>query len=258
MNGQVEVRWAWLFLDLPEDGFDDAVRFWAQVTRSSLSARRGERDEFATLLPEHGDPWLKVQRVGGPGGVHLDLDVDGSPQQAAGRAEALGAEVVADLGEVVVCRSPGGLPFCLGPAGREGDPSRQVVDGRASLLDQVCLDIPADRYDAEVAFWSALTGWRVDPGRVSDELERLAAPAALPLRVLLQRLDDPEGVVRAHADLSCPDRGAEVARHLDLGAVEQVSGRRWTVLRDPAGLTYCVTDRLPGQDPTASPPLSRP
>lgn len=249
------MRWTWLFLALPEDGFGDAVAFWAAVTGSTVSPWRGPDDEFATLLPSASDPWLKVQRVGGPGGVHLDLDVEGPVREAVDQVLHLGGAQVADLGDVVVCRSPGGLPFCLGPGGREGDPSVQARDGVASLVDQVCLDVPAGRYDAEVAFWSALTGWRVHGGYVVDEFEHLASPGPLPLRVLLQRLDDTDGPVRAHADLSSSDRRAEIDRHVRLGAVEGADGRGWTVMTDPVGRAYCITDRRPGVDPTA---LSRP
>ena len=211
---------------------------------------RGPREEFTTLLPAGGDPWLKVQRVGGAGGVHLDLDVDVPLPEAAEEAVSLGAEVRADLGDVVVCASPGGFVFCLCPAGREGDPSVQVREGRSSLLDQVCLDIPSDRYDAETAFWSALTGWGLDPGEVRDEFSRLSVPPDLPLRVLLQRLDEPDGPVRAHPDLSSLDRETVVAGHVALGAARGEDGRGWTVMTDPGGLVYCVTDRRPGVEPT--------
>ena len=72
-----------------------------------MSPWRGQYREFAALLPAEGEPWLKVQRVGGEGGVHLDLDVDEPLPVAAERAVRLGAAVVGDLGDVVVCRSPG-------------------------------------------------------------------------------------------------------------------------------------------------------
>ncbi|MFC3687879.1 VOC family protein [Aquipuribacter hungaricus] len=80
---------------------------------------------------------------------------------------------------------------------------------------------------------------------------RLVAPPRLPPRVLLQRLDAVDGPVRAHPDLSSLDREAEVARHVALGARRGADGRGWTVMTDPGGLVYCVTDRRPGVEPTA-------
>ena len=71
----------------------------------------------------------------------------------------------------------------------------------------------------------------------------------MPVRILLQRLgsDDP-GPARAHADLACDDRPAEVHRHVELGAEPVRVAEHWTTLRDPAGLVYCVTDRDPFED----------
>lgn len=239
------VRWLWAFLDLSHDGFDQTLEFWRGVTRTSVSPRRGERGEFATLVPDHGDAWVKVQRVGRAGGVHIDLGVDAPLGSAAARAQQLGATLERERDDVVVCRSPGGFVFCLTPWDQAATARGQVRRGAVSLLDQVCLDMPRRRYAAEVAFWSGLTGWAVDPDGEADEFERLAWPAGLPLRFLLQRLDEEDGPVRAHFDLSSADRPAEVARHVALGAQELGPGRGWTVMRDPAGLVYCVTDRHP-------------
>ena len=57
------VRWMTAFLDSPEETAGASERFWSAVTGSRVSPRRGRRDEFATLLPEHGDPFLRVQQV---------------------------------------------------------------------------------------------------------------------------------------------------------------------------------------------------
>jgi len=67
----------------------------------------------------------------------------------------------------------------------------------------------------------------------------------LALDVLLQRRDTGEGDVTAHLDVGTTDRAAEVARHLALGATERGTEEFWTVLADPTGATYCVTDRDP-------------
>lgn len=246
----MDVRWTWLFLDLPERLRAERSVFWQAVSGASLSPWRGQQDEFATLLPVEGSPWVKVQRVGGPGGVHVDLEVAEPLPEAAARARAVGAAVLAAHDDVVVCASPGGLAFCLTSYEAGTARRRQARDGAGSLLDQVCLDIPRGRHDEEVAFWSALTGWAVAAVPGHDEFERLVAPPDLPLRWLLQRTDDSHGPVRAHVDLSSRDRPEVVARHVALGALEGGTGRGWTVMADPGGLVYCVTDRRPGADPT--------
>jgi hypothetical protein len=238
------VRWVWAFLDLPEEGFAESVEFWRQVSRSRLSPWRGDGRQFATLLPEDGDPWLKVQRVSGPGGVHVDLDIDVPLDEAAAQAESLGARVRQRRGGVVVCESPGGFGFCLADWRHHGAPRRQVRRRQPSLVDQVCLDIPASRYAGEVAFWSSLTGWAVDKGH-PDEFVRLAWPQGRPVHFLLQRLDEEDGPVRGHLDLAARDRRAEVERHVVLGAQEEGPGRGWTVMSGPAGHRYCITDRSP-------------
>lgn len=245
----MSVRWVWLFLDLPEQDFDTTVEFWRQVTRSDLSPWRGQHGEFATFLPAEGDPWLKVQRVGGEGGIHLDLDVDEPLPAAAARAVSLGATVIGDLGDVIVCRSPGGFVFCLTRWSPEQAAHGQARASAGSLVDQVCLDAPSSRYAAELAFWSQLTGWAVDDPDPDDEFARLAWAHGIPVRFLVQRLDEEEGTVRGHADLSSVDRSAEVERHCGLGAREEGPGEGWTVLHDPAGHRYCVTDRDPRQGP---------
>jgi hypothetical protein len=245
----VEVRWVWAFVDVPEEGAGRGVEFWTRVTHTRPSPWRGDRGQFATLLPQSGDAWVKVQRVGGGGGVHLDLDVDVPLDEARDRAVDLGAAVlaeVADDGEpaVVVCRTPGGLVFCLTRWHPEETARGVARHGAESLLDQVCLDIPQQRYAAEVAFWSRLTGWPVDD-EGSDEFERLRPPDQAPLRFLLQRLGEETGRVRAHLDLACVDREAEVARHAALGATRVRTGRGWVVMRDPNGMEYCCTGRHP-------------
>jgi len=240
----VTVTWAWAFLDLPEDGFDEQLAFWQQVTRTTLSPWRGEHDEFATLLPADGDAWVKVQRVGGPGGVHLDLEVD-DIARARALAEDLGARVEHDLGSLVVCGSPGGFAFCLVQA-RPAGPFRQVREGQPSLLDQVCLDIPAGRYAAELAFWTRLTGWTPPAPQLDGSgLLPLTRPEGMPLRLLTQRLGEPGGDVTAHVDLACADRAAQTRLHESWGARVESVHEGWTVMVSPHGRRYCLTERAP-------------
>ena len=233
------IRWVTGFLDSPSR---DAEAFWVAVTGSSgLSARRGG-GVFATLVPVHGDPYLRVQVVADPPArAHLDLHSD-DVAGLAGRAVSLGAvRVVAD-GELVVCRSPAGLLFCV--VRWAGEAVRPAPVG-LSLVDQVCLDIPAGLFEAEATFWAALTGWERRPVAGHAEFDVLVRGAGLPLRLLLQRVGGP--VAGMHLDLACANVPAEVARHVALGAVV-VRDRPgdWTTLRDPVGREYCVTARWPG------------
>lgn len=248
-----ELLWMTAFLDLPGARFDAATTFWRAVTGSGLSSPRGEHDEFATLVPRDGDPYLKVQRIAdGPGGIHLDLHTDDVPGYVE-QASSLGARVTWS-GDHVVMASPGGYTFCVVPLPPgSAVPSCVPWWGGSSIVDQVCLDIPGAQHDTETTFWKELTGWEHASGRF-PEFGSLERPAGQPLRLLLQRLDSDDGPVRAHLDLSSADRVAEVVRHRSLDAELVREAGHWTVLRDPAGLEYCVTDR----DPVTGvlPPLS--
>ena len=120
----------------------------------------------------------------------------------------------------------------------------RVLDRGASLVDQVCLDIPAGSFYREAQFWSALTGWpHVEGG--PPEFDRILPPSGQPLRVLLQRVDEEDGPVRMHVDLASENRDAEVARHVALGGRVVRTTEGWITLLDPSGRVYCVTRRRP-------------
>ncbi|MFE6887517.1 VOC family protein [Streptomyces sp. NPDC057694] len=234
------VRWAYAFIDRPYEEFGAACDFWARVTGARRSELRGERGQFATLVPYEGggDPCVKVQGVaGGPGGAHIDLAVEDVPGESA-RALSLGAELVFSEEGLAVLRSPGGHLFCLVSwLGERAVPGAVDPAGR---LDQVCLDTAPGVYAAEVDFWAALTGWPEVPCS-SPEFRLLEAA---PIQLLLQRLDS-DSPPSAHLDLACADRARARAWHVAAGAVPVRDGRAWTVMRDPAGGLYCLTDRSP-------------
>ncbi len=237
--------WVSAFLDFAPGDVDRGVRFWEGVTGYSLSPRRGVDGEFATLVPPEGDDYLRVQALAsGAGRLHLDLHVD-SPTVAAEGAVEAGAHVLVrhELGYVVL-RSPGGFVFCFVRAQASHRPAPATWPGGRSMVDQVCLDLPPSAYDSELAFWRTLTGWDLDAS-VSPEFVRLQPPDSMPLRWLVQRLDDDEAEVRAHFDVAADDREAEVARHVALGATVGARYDWWTVLTDPVGMTYCITRRRP-------------
>lgn len=241
-----DLIWLSAFIDFQADHFDAGARFWAGVTGYAVSPTRGESEEFATLVPPDGDDFLRVQRLdSGPTRIHLDLSVT-DPRRAADHAVTQGATQLADAGEYAVLRSPGGLIFCfVGHSGSRRPSPTTWPDGHRSGVYQACLDLPAETYDAEAAFWAEVLGAtrQVLPAR--PEFSWLRGERQFALDVLLQRLEATSGPVAAHLDLGTDDRPAEVARHLALGAELLTAEEFWSVLRDPTGLVYCVTDRDP-------------
>jgi hypothetical protein len=200
-------------------------------------------------VPPDGDDFLRVQRVGdGAPRLHLDVHVD-EPRATADEAIGLGARLVTDEGDFLSLTSPGGLALCL-VGHRAGTRPRPTTwpAGHASRIDQVCLDIPPSGYDSELDFWHRLTGWKRRDPKPGSEFGRLNPPRGVALQLLLQRLDDEQEAVAAHLDWSSTDHAAEVARHVAAGAEEVVTFEWWTVLRDPAGITYCVTRRSPSDE----------
>jgi len=235
----MQIRWMYLFLDTPSPDAARSWSYWADVTRSTVSAVRGEHAHLATLLPAHGDAWLKVQAVDeGPGGVHLDVDSD-DRDAFVSHASALGATVQATYHDVVALRSPAGIVFCA-TVGETGAVDRHVD----ALADQACLDIPPAQFAAEVAFWRDLTGWVASEISDDDEFVSLRRPAEMPVRILLQRRDD-DTPASAHVDFATEDRAAETERHVRAGGEVVSVHRQWTVMRDPVGRIYCLTDRDP-------------
>ncbi|MEU1848410.1 VOC family protein [Streptomyces sp. NPDC019990] len=237
----MRIRWTYAFVDRPDAAFTAACDFWTAATATRLSEPRGARSEFVTLLPERADACVKAQAVrSGSGGAHLDFCVD-DVAEFAESAVRLGASVVEDLGSLVVLRSPGGQLLCAGPW--RGQSSRPGVV-RGSRLDQVCVDVAPSAYGAEVAFWSGLLdGWHARPGAL-PEFHVVEPPPGLPVRLLMQRLDE-ERPASAHLDLACADVAATRAWHEELGAAFVAAFPGWTVMRDPAGGTYCLTTRDP-------------
>lgn len=237
------LRWAWLMLHTPDDALaDKAFHKWAALTATTISPPRGERGQYVTFLPQHGDAWLKAQKVLAPSPLHLDLVVD-DVDAAAEEAVALGATRVASYDQVRVLRSPGRFTFCFTSYDAEGRPAEQFRDCD-TLLDQVCFDIPPSKFEAEAEFWSAITGLPLHH-RAGSSYASLERPDSIPLRFLFQRLDSEEPWISAHPDFACRDRVEATRIHVDAGARVIAEHDRWTVLHDSLRGTYCLTDRDP-------------
>jgi len=241
------IRWLTAFFDLPAEALPTSCTFWQQVTGSTLSPARGSGAELATLVPEEGDAFLSVQQVDGRGsGYHLGVHAD-EVDNLVSQALSLRATAADGPSPFPVLRSPAGLTFCV--VGHHGEVRRPQPlawpAGHRSLVDQICVDIPPQVFDEECDFWEALTGWEHRTGS-RPELHHLARPPGMPLRILLQRLDDPDvDTATAHLDLATSDVVLERQRHEAFGASVLAVFPDWTTLHDPSGLAYCITRRNP-------------
>jgi Glyoxalase-like domain len=113
----------------------------------------------------------------------------------------------------------------------------------SSRLSKIVIDVPPAEHDRELAFWSAATGQPL--ARFDRHPEYHGAALHGPeFWLLVQRLDSGPG--RMHVDIHTDDLDAEVARLEKLGAQRVQQVRSWWVLRDPAGLLFCVLPEPPG------------
>jgi hypothetical protein len=106
-----------------------------------------------------------------------------------------------------------------------------------SRLFQIVIDVPPAEHDREVAFWSGAVGQLLKQGERYPEYHG-AALDGQEFGLLIQRLGNGPG--RVHLDIHTDDLAAEVARLEELGAERVQLVHDWWIMRDPAGLLFCV------------------
>jgi hypothetical protein len=106
-----------------------------------------------------------------------------------------------------------------------------------SRLDTIVIDVAPSEHDAEVAFWAGATGRPMTRSEKYPEYHWGEIPGH-DVGIIVQRLED--GASRVHLDIHTTDVDAEVARLEQLGAVRVRQVHDWWVMRDPAGLPFCV------------------
>jgi predicted enzyme related to lactoylglutathione lyase len=113
-----------------------------------------------------------------------------------------------------------------------------------SRLTAVLVDVPASDHDAAITFWSAALG---KPANRLDKYPEYAflGQATPGIEFMVQSTGDPQP--RIHIDIETDDVEAEVARLTALGAAEIGRHNSWVIMRDPAGLVFCVV-RVQVQD----------
>src|SRR4051794_28241464 len=106
-----------------------------------------------------------------------------------------------------------------------------------SRLTAVLVDVPAVDHEKTNAFWSRALG---KEGKVYEKLpEYVVFGEVTPgIEFMVQATDDPGP--RVHFDIESDDVEAEVARLTALGATEIGRHHTWVVMKDPAGIVFCV------------------
>jgi hypothetical protein len=112
-----------------------------------------------------------------------------------------------------------------------------------SKVRKLVIDVPADEHDAEVSFWQGATGQQLVRGERYPEYHGAMLPGQ-DIGLLVQQLED--GPPRLHLDIHTDDLEAELARLEQLGAERVQQVHRWWIMRDPAGLLFCVIPEPPG------------
>ena len=105
-----------------------------------------------------------------------------------------------------------------------------------SKLTAALVDVPAELFDRETAFWAAVTGR--SPEFEARNPEYADFGEVVPgWQFMVQRVSAP---ARVHLDVETDDVDAEVRRLEALGAERVAPVKSWWVMRDPAGLLFCV------------------
>lgn len=112
-----------------------------------------------------------------------------------------------------------------------------------SRLYAIVLDVPAADHDTTVTFWRGALGTPLERVERYPEFHGAKLPTH-DLLLLAQQVGD--GAPGVHVDIHTDDLDAEVTRLEVLGATRIEHHDRWWVMRDPAGVTFCVVLDRPG------------
>jgi predicted enzyme related to lactoylglutathione lyase len=110
------------------------------------------------------------------------------------------------------------------------------------------IDVPRADHERAVAFWTKALGKQPE---VSEKFPDYAQfdDVTPGLYFMVQATGD--DTRRVHLDFESEDRDADVARLIALGGKEVSRSHHWVVMRDPAGVTFCVVQDLKATKPAA-------
>ena len=103
------------------------------------------------------------------------------------------------------------------------------------------VDVPKADHERAVAFWTGALGKSPEVSETFPDYAQYDDVTA-GLYFMVQATGD--DTRRSHIDFESDDRDADVERLKGLGATEVSRSHHWVVMRDPAGVTFCVVQNL--------------
>jgi predicted enzyme related to lactoylglutathione lyase len=233
-----------LQIDVPEPDHARVTAFWSAALSATPIDAPGA---FTHLRDATSAVEVHVQAIGSAAArYHLDLEAADRDAEVA-RLVDLGARELRRFDDgYTVLTDPSDQPFCVVDPDAATPTPVAPRAGSRGYLDAVLFDVPVDRVEAEVGFWSQAldTGVRAsdDPSWPYTTLTDVRGPGG-PMTIEVQAIDGPP---RMHVDLSTPDVAAESARLEGLGATRIAAIDTWIVLADPVGNLLCVVPAREG------------
>jgi catechol 2,3-dioxygenase-like lactoylglutathione lyase family enzyme len=109
-----------------------------------------------------------------------------------------------------------------------------------SRVGVVLVDAPPGAYEATRGFWAGVVGSEPEGDDGAHGTYSHLGLLGAGVRLEAQRLESEDDTARVHLDVETDDVPAEVARLEGLGATVVEGRHDYVVLRDPAGLLFCV------------------
>jgi hypothetical protein len=104
------------------------------------------------------------------------------------------------------------------------------------------VDVPRAEHERAIAFWTGALG---KTPAITETFPDYAQFDEVTPGVYFMVQATGDDTHRIHLDLASEDVEADIARLTGLGATEVQRSHHWVVMRDPAGITFCVVGAHP-------------
>jgi predicted enzyme related to lactoylglutathione lyase len=115
-----------------------------------------------------------------------------------------------------------------------------------SRIGVVLVDHPEEAWEDALAFWAGVQG--VTPVAEDEDMPEYRTLGRIGSLGFVSQRTGAGTPPRVHLDIETDDVPAEVDRVLSLGATVLEERKGYTILKDPAGMVFCVVPVQTGDD----------